>query len=169
MNYGTLATKEAIEKAVTALKERGTEAVMVENRGEALEKVKALIPPGASVMNGSSRTLEEIGFVEHLKSGRHGWKNLHEDVLAEKDSARQAILRKQAVLSDYYVGSVHAIARNGAMALTRQRAHFGALIASLQRVLEDAAQRRESNLASVLQRLAMIDKVLEIVNQPPSA
>mgnify|MGYP001615625733 CR=1 FL=1 len=109
----SLANMEAIQKTIEALAERGIEAVMVNNRTEALEKIKSLIPKGASVMNGSSRTLEEIGFVEYLKSGNHGWKNLHEEILLEKDAIKQAILRKQAVLSDYYLGSVHAVAETG--------------------------------------------------------
>jgi len=113
MNYETLATQEAIERTINALAERGVEAVLVENRAEALEKVKSLIPKGASVMNGSSRTLEEIGFVDYLKSGTHGWKNLHEKILAEQDPVKQALVRKQSVLSDYYLGSVHAVAETG--------------------------------------------------------
>ena len=117
MNYETLANTEAIQKAIKALAERGIEAIGVNNRAEALEKVKSLIPKGASVMNGSSRTLEEIGFVDYLKSGNHGWKNLHEEILAEKDKAKQAMLRKQAVLSDYYLGSVHAVAETGQLVI----------------------------------------------------
>src|SRR3989338_3847419 len=102
MNYETLANTEAVNKAIDALTKRGIEAVLVSNRTEALEKIKSLVPNGASVMNGSSRTLEEIGFVDYLKSGDHGWKNLHEEILTEKDSIKQTALRKQAVLSDYY-------------------------------------------------------------------
>ena len=64
-------------------------------------------------MNGSSRTLEEIGFVDYLKSGQHGWNNLHATVLSEKDAATQMRLRKEAVLSDFYLGSVHAITEGG--------------------------------------------------------
>ena len=64
-------------------------------------------------MNGSSRTLEQIGFVDYLKSGKHGWNNLHEAILNEKDKAKQAILRKQSVISDYYLGSVHALVETG--------------------------------------------------------
>ena len=115
MNYDTLATKEAVARTTEALAGRGVAAMTVENRAEALEHTKTLIPPGASVMNGSSRTLEEIGFVEHLKSGAHGWKNLHEEILMEKDLTQQTILRKQSVLSDCYLGSVHAVAETGEM------------------------------------------------------
>lgn len=117
MNYETLADMEAVQKAMKALAERGITAIVVNNRTEALEKVKSFIPKGASVMNGSSRTLEEIGFIDYLKSGNHGWKNLHEEVLAEKDPAKQALLRKQAVLSDYYLGSVHAVAETGQLVI----------------------------------------------------
>jgi hypothetical protein len=38
---------------------------------------------------------------------------LHEAIVAEKDPAKQAVLRKQAVTSDYYLGSVHALVQNG--------------------------------------------------------
>jgi hypothetical protein len=64
-------------------------------------------------MNGSSITLEQIGFIDYLKSGKHGWNNLHEKILAEKDLTKQAVLRKQSVFSDYYLGSVHALIENG--------------------------------------------------------
>lgn len=113
MNYTTLASKDSIQKTIAVLKERGHLPELVATRSEALEKIKELIPQGASVMNGSSHTLEEIGLVEYLKSGQHGWNNLHDDILAEKDPVKQATLRKQSVLSDYYLGSVHALAETG--------------------------------------------------------
>lgn len=113
MPYQTLANAESIAKTIDALKARGIEGISLDNRAEALEKVKSLIPAGASVMNGSSRTLEEIGFVDYLRSGTHGWKNLHDDILAEKDPVKKSALRKRAVLSDFYLGSVNAIAETG--------------------------------------------------------
>ncbi len=113
MDYTKLPSREIITKTAEAIKARGVEALMVANKEEALAKIKELIPAGASVMSGSSRTLEEVGFVEYLKSGTHGWNNLHAGILAEKDPAKQRALRKQAVLSDYYLGSVHALAETG--------------------------------------------------------
>ena len=115
MNYQTLANTETIKKTSDAIMERGVEAIVVDTPAEALEKIKSLIPAGASVMNGSSRTLEEIGFVEYLKSGTHGWNNLHEAIFKETDKEKQRMLRKQSVLSDFYLGSVHAIAETGEM------------------------------------------------------
>jgi hypothetical protein len=113
MNYGTLATKEVVDKTIKALNSKNIEAVVVKDKVEALNKIKNFIPQGASVMNGASKTLEQIGFIEYLKSGKHGWNNLHESILAEKNPTKQSIIRKQCILSDYYLGSVHALAENG--------------------------------------------------------
>ncbi len=115
MDYTAPASEASVAKTVGALRERGVEAITVQTAVEAFAKIKELIPPGASVMNGSSRTLEQIGFVAYLKSGAHGWNDLHVPILAEKDPAKQALLRKQSALSDYYLGSVHAIAETGEM------------------------------------------------------
>lgn len=113
MDYNKLASKESVDKTIAALGLNGVEGFLVETGADALEKIKELIPQGASVMNGSSRTLEQIGFVDYLKSGQHGWNNLHEAIVEEQDKEKQALLRKQAVLSDYYLGSVHALSETG--------------------------------------------------------
>ncbi len=113
MDYTTLATDDAITTTMDALTERGFLPELVANRVEALERLKTLMPAGASVMNGSSRTLEEIEFVDYLKGGKHSWDNLHANILAEQDPGKQAQLRKESVLSDFYLGSAHAIAQTG--------------------------------------------------------
>ncbi len=102
-----------LERVTAALSGNGVEAIVVESGIQALEKIKELIPAGATVMNGASITLEQIGFVEYLKSGNHGWKNLHAAIVAEQDPTKQAALRKQTTLSDYYLGSVHALSETG--------------------------------------------------------
>ena len=113
MNYNLLAKKESVDKTLKSLNSKGIEAIVLENKVEALNRIKKFIFQGASVMNGSSKTLEQIGFIEYLKSGKHGWNNLHEGILEEKDPKKQAILRRQSVLSDFYLGSVHALMENG--------------------------------------------------------
>ncbi|MBI2475612.1 lactate utilization protein [Candidatus Uhrbacteria bacterium] len=113
MNFNTLASKEVQTKTAEALHAKGYEVYEVKTGNDALEKIKTLIPKGASIMNGSSRTLEQIGFVEFLKSGKHEWNNLHDAIIAEKNPDKQTELRKQSVLSDYYLGSVHALTQEG--------------------------------------------------------
>jgi hypothetical protein len=112
MDYTNLADNNSIDATVKALGERNVEVIVVADKTEALAKIKELIPAGASVMNGTSQTLEEIGYIEYLKSGAHGWDNLHAKILAETDPAKQGLLRKTLV-PDYYLGSVHAAAQTG--------------------------------------------------------
>ena len=154
-NYETLANREAINKTIVALAKNGIEGVLVNTRLEALEKIKSLIPKGASLMNGSSRTLEKIGFVDYLNVGSHGWKNLHEEILLEKDSRKQAILRKQSVLSDYYLGSVHAVAETGQMIIASnsgsQLPHI--VFTSPNLIFVVGAQKIVSNLDTALARV----------------
>lgn len=104
--------KEVMETA-EAIKSRGINVIMVQNRKQALEEIKKLIPKGAEVMNGSSTTLEQIGFIEHLKSGRHFWKNLHDEILKEKEQSKQMDLRRKLVSAEYFLGSVNAISKTG--------------------------------------------------------
>ena len=113
MQYNQLASNESIQTTIGELAKHNIEAVVVDTKKSALEKIKELIPSGVSVMNGSSTTLIEIGFVDYLKEGKHGWNNLHEAILAESDPAKQGELRKESALSDYYLGSVHALSETG--------------------------------------------------------
>lgn len=117
MNYTKLASKEALDRIVIALTANNFMPEVLANKEAALARVKELIPKGASIMNGSSTTLQQIGFTDYLKAGEHGWRNLHEDILAEKDPAKQAELRKHSVLSDYYLGSVHALSESGELVI----------------------------------------------------
>lgn len=113
MDFNTLASADTVSKTMAALKEHGFDSITVGTSAEALAKVKELIPAGASVMNGSSKTLEQVGFVAYLKSGTHGWNNLHEAILAEKDPAKQSVFRRQSVVSDYFIYGGHAITETG--------------------------------------------------------
>lgn len=117
-DFNTLPSPVRLEKTVENLKAHGFEPIMAHTGAEAFEKIKELIPAGASVMNGSSATLQQIGFIDYLKGGAHGWNNLHDAILAEKDPVKQALLRKQSVVSDYFLSSVQAITEDGQIVVT---------------------------------------------------
>lgn len=102
-----------VEKTAGALTEKGYKVIRVKTGREALEAIKKIIPQGASVMNGASVTLEQIGYVDLLKSGEHKWDDLHAKVTSENNQEKRSKLRRQSVLSDYYLGSVHALVENG--------------------------------------------------------
>lgn len=117
MDYSTLASNESLEKTISSLKNNGFMAEAVDSGEAALARLKELIPAGASVNNGSSVTLTEIGLIEYLKNGDHGWNNLHNAILAESDLIKQSLLRRQSTVSDYYLGSVHALSETGELVI----------------------------------------------------
>lgn len=111
--WDRMPSEKEIEAAVSAIRDRGITVAVAEDAGQALELVKGMIPAGAEVMNGSSTTLIEIGFIDYLEKGQHGWKNLHQRVFAENDQAKRADLRRKAQTADYFLASVNAIAGSG--------------------------------------------------------
>ncbi|QQG38351.1 MAG: lactate utilization protein [Candidatus Kaiserbacteria bacterium] len=155
MEYTKLATEEIIEKAVHELEARRFKTARVQNRAEALEYIKKTIPAGASVMNGSSVTLEEIGFVDYLKAGGHPWRNLHEEILNEPDKDKRAQARMHAVVSDYYLGSVHALTEGGEMVIGSntgsQQPHLSYTSQNL--ILVVGTQKIVPDLPAALERL----------------
>jgi LUD domain len=160
MDYTKLASKESLNRTIESLKANGFQPIVLKNKEEALTKVKEMIPIGASIMDGSSRTLEEIGFIDYLKEGTHEWNNLHEVILAEKDPARQAELRHVSLASDYYLGSVHALAETGEMVVASgtgsQLPHLVftsknvILVVGTQKIVPTLTDARERLLAHVL-------------------
>lgn len=155
MAFDVVATNESIEKTVAALTERGFQPMVVETKADALAKIKELIPVGSDLMNGSSRTLEEIGFIDFLKSGTSGWKNRHDAILAETDEVKKAQLRKESILSDVYIGSVHAVTEGGEMVIASasgsQLPHI--VYSSKHLILVIGAQKITQTLDQALARL----------------
>lgn len=113
MKYDILASKEAVRRAMDALKARNINVDIVNTKEDALLKINKLIPPGKDVMTGGSTTLDQIGFTDLLKSGKHPWNNLKDKILGEKDPAKQTTLRKKSITSEFFLGSVHAVAETG--------------------------------------------------------
>jgi hypothetical protein len=113
MDYGTLPAPERVQRTVESVTARGIHTELVETKKEALERVKALIPPGCVVMTGASVTLQQIGFEDVLISGDHPWRNFKADLLAKKDPAKQSAMRRQGTLAEFFLGSVNALAETG--------------------------------------------------------
>ncbi len=153
--FDELADEQSVKKTVEGLKKRNIAPIVVNTGKEAHDKVLEIIPKGVSVMNGASRTLEQVGFIEHLKSGDHGWDNQHETILTEKDPTKQAGLRKQALLADYYLGSVHAVTEEGEFIVASntgsQLPHI--VFSSTNLIFVVGIQKIVSNLGEALERL----------------
>jgi hypothetical protein len=106
-----LADKDMVKKTIEALKSRGIQVEFLNNKEDALKRLTEFIPPGVDVMAGSSTTLNEIGFVDLLKSGKHPWNNLKDKIVSEKDPQKQAELRKKVSLPTIF-WAVFTLLRN---------------------------------------------------------
>jgi L-lactate utilization protein LutC len=115
LDYSKLASKNTVNNTITSLKEKNYAVTLVRTKAEALEKIKALIPAKAAVMSGASVTLEQIGFMDYMASEKHDWIDLRGEIRSENDELKRHELRKQSVMSDYYLGSVHALTETGDM------------------------------------------------------
>ena len=153
--FDSLASADVVNKTIESLTKNGFLAETVATGIEALSRIKGLIPDNASVMNGSSRTLEEIGFIEYFKNGKHNWNNFHKVILAENNPGKQSLLRKQSVLSDYYLGSVHSLTENGELVIASnsgsQLPHLAFTSSNI--ILVVGTQKITSNLDEALKRL----------------
>ena len=108
-------SKEIVAETIEALQKRGIRVIHAENGEKALELLITLIPPGSEVMNGSSTTLIEIGYPEYVRSGRSGWKDLHDVVTAENDDMKRSDLRRKSLTAEYFISGANAIAQTGEM------------------------------------------------------
>ena len=94
-----------------ALAARGIGFAYVPDRAAALAYLQARIPPGATVMNGGSATLEEIGFLDLLASGRYQW--LRPAIAATSEREERIRRRRQATIAEWLVGGANAVTEAG--------------------------------------------------------
>ena len=106
------ANAESISKTVEALAARNVDAFLVGSRGEALSRLRELVPEGSEVFVNTSETLDAIGYTEYMH-GNDLYINLHDQMMSQPDSASQREFRRKTTTADYFVGSVQAIAETG--------------------------------------------------------
>ncbi len=148
---------QSIDKTVTHLEENGFDVIVVDSAEDALSEIQSQIPADVSVMNGHSTTLEEIGFVEYLSDGEHGWESLPDEIWGIDDDAERQAARRESQTADYFLGGINAISETGELvAADRSGSRIGAypfaasnviIVSGVNKIvptLEDALERLES-------------------------
>ncbi len=107
----TVADHSLLARLTAELARRGVRMLFAETKEQACETILGMIPVGATVMAGSSRTLDEIGLTPRLRSGAYRY--LRDDVRAINDPELRFEKRRQSLVADYFLGSVNAIAATG--------------------------------------------------------
>jgi hypothetical protein len=157
------ARDQVMPEAVAGLKhELGRRGMALEYCADGASAVAFLlsrIPAGATVMNGGSTTLEQIGFLDALANGPYDW--LRPQVKAVNDPEERTRARRRATIADYFVGGINAITEAGEIVNAdgsgnRIAAYaFGAgrlfLVAGVNKIVPDigAAFERLRNVAAV--------------------
>jgi L-lactate utilization protein LutB len=154
---------DAVEETVENLEANGFEVVVVDSAEDALAEIQSLVPAGASVMNGHSTTLEEIGFDEYLSEGDHDWESLADEIWSiDDDEARQAA-RRESQTADYFLGGINAIAQTGELvAADRSGSRIGAYpFAAGNVVIVSGVNKIVPTLDAALDRLESVAYPLE--------
>ncbi len=109
--------ESSCKKVVEALKKNNVQAEYVLDRTQALDKVKAGIPAGASIGIGDSVTLHEIGLFSWLETGPRGpvHNPFHrtEDGHWKTSNQERFELMRQAMVSDVFLCSSNAVTLDG--------------------------------------------------------
>lgn len=108
-----LASDEAVVNAAQALEARNVSVMVVDNRSEALLKLKEIVPAGAQVLAVTSETLDEVGFTQYVAGS-----GVYESLAARFQAAstpeeRAELSRTLGSAPEYVVGSVQAVAQTG--------------------------------------------------------
>jgi len=105
--YRTLAERLAAELA-----RRNIATYYCRSHDEAVRLVLGMIPDGASVMAGSSTTMEQIGLEAALKAEQR-FDYMRTRVRAINDKAERDAARRHSTVVDVYLGSANAISLTG--------------------------------------------------------
>src|ERR1035437_10414464 len=107
-------TSERIERVAAALRSHNIEAIVVDSGEEARKVVLGMIPDGAEVHSGKSKTLEDIGlYAEIVESGRYDALRPRYFAMDRKTQGRE--IRKLIAAPDFMLGSVAAVTDAGVL------------------------------------------------------
>ena len=105
---------QRLDTTVVALEEHGFSVQVVHDLEAAREAVLARIPHGSSVMTNTSVTLQETGIAEAINDGGP-YESVRNKMMALDLATQVQEMKTIAGQPDYALGSVHAVARTGAL------------------------------------------------------
>ncbi len=145
---------DPVEHVAAVLRTHNIEAVVVEDGEAARAFVLGLIPQGAEVHTGKSKTLEDIGlYSELVESGRY---EAVRGRMAAMDRATQGReIRKLSAAPDFMLGSVAAITADGTLvAASATGSQLGAYAAGAGRlILVVGSQKLVPDLDAAMRRI----------------
>jgi len=148
------ASGTAIEKVAAALRANNIDVRVVQTGDDARRLVLKLVPKGAEVHSGRSKTLEDLGlFQELFESGRYDSLRARSLTMDRKTQARE--IRKLTSAPDYMLGSVQAVTEAGDLVVVSASAsQLGAYASGAGRlILVVGSQKIVRNLDDAMRRV----------------
>ncbi|MBM3940923.1 MAG: lactate utilization protein [SAR202 cluster bacterium] len=136
VDYARPASDEAVARVVAAASANNIAAQVFDTGRQALEHLLSVIPEGADVFVGQSRTLEQIGLVSYLREHPGRIFDRRASLLAEADMAKRAAMRRSLLVCPLWIGSVHAITEAGQLvAVSHTGGNLAAYLSTAERLI----------------------------------
>jgi len=145
---------DRVDLVAATLRAHKIEAIVVETGAQARELVLGMIPEGAEVHSGKSKTLEDVGlYAELVESGRYDALRPRYFKMDRKTQGRE--IRKLIAAPDFMLGSVAAITDAGVLvSASATGSQLGAYVSGAGRViLVVGSQKIVSDLDAALKRI----------------
>jgi len=145
---------DRVEQVAAALRAHNIEAIVVDTAAEARTVVLALIPEGAEVHSGKSKSLEDLGLLgELVESGRYD--AIRPRIFAMDRATQGREIRKLQAAPDFMLGSVAAVTDDGALvAASATGSQLGSYAAGAGRlILVVGSQKIVADLDAALERI----------------
>jgi hypothetical protein len=145
---------DRIERVAAALRSHNIETIVVDSGEDARKVVLGMIPEGAEVHSGKSRTLEDVGlFGELVESGHYDALRPRYFAMDRETQGRE--IRKLIAAPDYMLGSVAAVTEDGTLvAASATGSQLGAYVSGAGRlILVVGSQKIVSGLDAALRRI----------------
>jgi hypothetical protein len=115
--FTTLPDEAALSATVVALEEHGFSVEVVADLDAARQAVLNRIPEGSSVMTNTSVTLAETGIADAINDGDGRWESARNKMFALDFATQAQEMKVIGGQSDYALGSVHAVTRDGTLVI----------------------------------------------------
>jgi hypothetical protein len=145
---------DPLERVAAVLRSRNIEAIVVDTAAEARTAVLAMIPEGAEVHSGKSKTLEDVGlYSELVESGRYDAIRPRLFKMDRQTQGRE--MRKLVAAPDVMLGSVAAVTEDGMLvAASATGSQLGSYAAGAGRlILVVGSQKLVPDLDAALRRI----------------
>lgn len=162
IEFATPAAPETLERTAAALRAKGYDVHIADDFASAKFAVLELVPEGAEVGMGASKTMEEIGVTAEIDgSGRYD--ALRPKLFAMDRTTQMREMRKLGAAPDVWLNSAHAVTEDGSIVIASfGGSQLGPIVSGAGRVVfAIGAQKIVPDLATGLRRVQEYSYPLE--------